>query len=103
MTETATLIQRGPLPGGGTKAAAHYELSQPVVYGGRLYDHVVVSSIEEDSEGPRSTVAVQADERGYVYMDNAVFLYEYEGEEESGHGHAAALAFLGYRVVPRAA
>lgn len=98
MTATATLVQQGPIKGMFTEKAALYELSQPHLYDGQLFDHLVISSIEEDHNGPWSTIAVVASPQGFVFLGTH-YPYTHEGPEPDGHGHEAALAALGYELV----
>lgn len=97
MTPTATLVQRGPINGMFTEAAALYELSQPFFYEGKLFDHLIVSHLPEDKNGPEDTLALPASPQGFVFLGSD-WAYNVAGDVE-GHGHLAALAALGYELV----
>ena len=99
MTATATLLRRGPINGTFTEKAALYRLSEPYIDSGKGFDHLLVSSIEADEFGPRDTLALVANEQGYVFLGEN-FPYQYEGDSDEKHGHEAALAALGYTLVP---
>lgn len=99
MTATATLVQRGPINGMYSESAGLYRLSTPFTDNGHEFGHLLVSSIEADEFGPRDTLALVADERGYIYLGEE-FPYQYEGDLDDKHGHEAALAALGYTLVP---
>lgn len=98
MTPTATLVQQGPINGMFTEAAALYELSQPFLYEGKLFDHLIVSHLPKDKNGPEDTIALPASPQGYVFLGSG-WAYNASGNDSEGHGHPAALAALGYELV----
>lgn len=97
MTLTATLVQCGPINGMFTEGAGLYELSQPYLYEGQLFDHLVVSHLPEDHNGPEDTIALPATAQGMPFLGSS-WAYNVQGTGAEGHGHQAALAALGYEL-----
>lgn len=94
MTATATLVQRGPINGGFNENAALYALSEPFLYEGSQFDHLIVSTIPADEYGPEDTIALVSTSDGQIFLGGD-FPYEKEGE---GGGHVEALNALGYTL-----